>query len=80
MGYTRLPGGYVTNEFQIIPLSCFTEGLRQINIITIRDIRIPLDSPTFQIKEWSQLREIRSYIEQFKPLCGENYDQNIWHT
>ena len=32
IGYTRLPGGIVTDEFRVVPLSCFTQGLKQINL------------------------------------------------
>ena len=79
LGYTRLPGGIVTDEYRVVPLSCFVQGLKQINIITTRDVRFPDDSPNFQIKTWNVLAQSRSYIEQFKPLKGEHYFQNIWN-
>ena len=73
IGYSRLPGGIVTDEYRIVPLSCFTKGLKQVNIVTTRDVRFPDDSPNFQIKVWNTLAESRSYIENFKPLNGEDY-------
>ena len=62
-----------------VPLSCFVQGLKKINVITTRDVRFPDDSPNFQTKTWNVLAESRSYIEQFKPLKGEDYYQNIWN-
>ena len=78
LGYAQMPGGYVTNEFVVVPLECFTQGLNTINLITSRDIRLPPSYPHFQIKEWNKLAETRSYIENFKPLCGEQYYGNIF--
>ncbi len=37
VGYSRLPGGIVVNEFRVVPLSCFVQGLKRINITTTRD-------------------------------------------
>ena len=64
LGHAQMPGGYVTDEFVVVPLECFTRRLKTINLITSRDVRIPV-SPTFQIKEWNTLAETRSYIEKF---------------
>ena len=80
VGYTRLPGGIVTDEYRVVPLSCFTQGLKQVNIVTTRDVRFPNDSPDFQIKTWNTLAESRSYIEKFKPLNGEDYYQHVWNS
>ena len=77
LGYAQMPGGYVTDEFIVVPLECFTKGLKTVNLVVSRDVRIP-STPTFQIKEWNTLAETRSYIEKFKPLCGESYYENIW--
>ena len=77
LGYAQMPGGYVTDEFIVVPLECFTKGLKTVNLVVSRDVRIPT-TPTFQIKEWNSLAETRSYIEKFKPLCGESYYENIW--
>ncbi len=78
LGYAQMPGGHVTNEFVVVPLECFTKGLNTINLVTTRDIRLPPSYPYFQIKEWNKLAETRSYIENFKPLCGEQYYDNIF--
>ncbi len=67
MGYAQMPGGYVTDEFVVIPLECFYKGLKTINIVTSRDVRIT-PSPVFKIKEWTELAETRSYIEKFKTI------------
>ena len=77
IGYSQLPGGIVTDEYRVVPLSCFTKGLKSINIITTRDIRFPYP-PIFQIKIWNDLSEGRKYIEEFKPLNGEEYFKTVW--
>ena len=78
LGYAQMPGGNVTNEFLVAPLEFFTKGLNTINLMTSRDIRLPPSYPHFQIKEWNKLAETRSYIESFKPLCGEQYYDSIF--
>ena len=50
IGYSRLPVGVVTDEFLVVPLKCFVDGLKQVNIITTRDGRLPNDT-VFQIKQ-----------------------------
>ena len=77
VGYSQLPGGIVTNEFRVIPLECFVRGLKSINIITTRDVRFSPE-PSFKIREWNLLSESRKYIEDFKPLYGEQYFKNVW--
>ena len=79
LGYSQLPGGVVTDEYKVIPLSCFTQGLKNINIITSRDVRFPAQ-PVFQIKQWNDISEGRKYIEKFKPLDGESYFKHIWEN
>ena len=39
LGYAQMPGGYVTDEFVIVPLDCFIKGLKTINLVTSRDVR-----------------------------------------
>ena len=59
LGYAQMPGGYVTDEFVIVPLNCFIKGLKVVNFVTSRDVRFS-GSPCFQIKEWNSLAESRS--------------------
>ena len=79
VGYSQLPGGVVTDEYRLIPLSCFTQGLKTINVITSRDVRFSSE-PIFQIRLWNDLSEGRKYIEHFKPLYGESYYKHIWEN
>ena len=49
LGYTQMPGGHLTNEFVVVPLECFTSGIKTINLITSSDTRLPPAYPQFQI-------------------------------
>ena len=77
LGYAQHPGGVVTDEYVIIPLSCFTLGLKNINIVTSRDVRFT-ERPDFIIARWNESAKQRSYVETFKPLHGEDYYQHLW--
>ena len=70
----------MTDEFRIVPLDNFIQGLRDVNIVTSRDVRFTNSSPTFTIKEWNEASETRSYIEKFKPIGVEDYYNSLWNN
>ena len=80
LGCTRRPGGTLTDEFRIVPLDNFIQGLKDVNIVTSRDVRFANSTPTFTIKEWNEASETRSYIEKFKPIGVEDYYNSLWNN
>ena len=38
LGHAQMPEGFVTDEFVVVPLECFTKGLKTINLVTSREM------------------------------------------
>ena len=38
VGYVQNPGGILSDNFVVIPLSCFTGGLKTVAFVTSRDL------------------------------------------
>jgi hypothetical protein len=72
--------GILNDEFVVVPLSCFTRGLTEVNIVISRDVRFPNTQPCFLIKEWNELSEARNYVDKFKPLTVNRYFESVWKT